>query len=134
MGFFNEWGRFMMAGARAHATWELEVSRVILRTRDDWYCSGCSLSRDPWRHCLCRPVVKRFPIFGREDGLQPGLLFHRHFRGIDPHRGDCRPDHRLHRSRGGFVIAPAMMSAGIKGSLRWGPIFSHLCQGDHGKA
>jgi len=30
MGFFNEWGRFMMAGARAHAAWELEVSRVIL--------------------------------------------------------------------------------------------------------
>jgi hypothetical protein len=33
MGFFNEWGRFMMVGARAHAMWELEVSRVILRDK-----------------------------------------------------------------------------------------------------
>jgi hypothetical protein len=30
MGFFKELGRFMMAGAVAHARWELDVSKTIL--------------------------------------------------------------------------------------------------------
>ena len=30
MGFFKQWGRFMMMGARAHAQWEMNVSNTIL--------------------------------------------------------------------------------------------------------
>ena len=30
MGFFNQWGKFMMMGARAHAKWEMNVSKTIL--------------------------------------------------------------------------------------------------------
>ena len=30
MNFLKEWGRFMIMGARAHAQWELGISRTIL--------------------------------------------------------------------------------------------------------
>ena len=30
MGFFKQWGKFMMMGARAHARWEMDVSNTIL--------------------------------------------------------------------------------------------------------
>jgi len=33
MSFFREWGRFMMAGATAHANWEINISNTILRDR-----------------------------------------------------------------------------------------------------
>ena len=33
MNFFKQWGRFMMAGARAHARWGMDVSRTILGDR-----------------------------------------------------------------------------------------------------
>ena len=33
MSFFREWGRFMMAGATAHANWEISISNTILHNR-----------------------------------------------------------------------------------------------------
>ena len=33
MNFFNQWGRFMMMGARALAKWEIDNSNTILRDR-----------------------------------------------------------------------------------------------------
>jgi len=33
MRFFNEWGRFLMAGATAHAKWEINISNTILHDR-----------------------------------------------------------------------------------------------------
>ena len=33
MNFFRQWGSFMMAGARAHAKWELDMSNHILSDR-----------------------------------------------------------------------------------------------------
>ena len=33
MGFFKEWGKFMMAGAVAHARWEIDVSNTVFRDK-----------------------------------------------------------------------------------------------------
>ena len=33
MKFFQQWGDFMMAGARSWASWELDVSNAILRDK-----------------------------------------------------------------------------------------------------
>ena len=33
MNFFKEWGRFMMAGAAAHARWEINISNTIFRDK-----------------------------------------------------------------------------------------------------
>ena len=31
--FFQQWGKFMMMGAKAHARWEIDVSNTILKDR-----------------------------------------------------------------------------------------------------
>ena len=43
MNFLRLWGQFMMAGARAHAKWELDVSNTILRDKRRLMLLGLAL-------------------------------------------------------------------------------------------
>ena len=40
MRFFNEWGRFMMAGAGALARWEIDNARTIMGSRKRLFIIG----------------------------------------------------------------------------------------------
>ena len=55
MGFFRQWGSFMMLAARAHAKWELDVSRTILGDRKRLIILGIlTLPALAGRNRLCR--------------------------------------------------------------------------------
>jgi uncharacterized membrane protein YfcA len=128
MSFFNNWGKFMMAGAMAHARWEMEVSNTIIRDKKrlvilglllipiiiGGYVYADSLSEalpevlggkkaySPAHYSLGIFVISI--LIGLGAGLITGCI----------------------GAGGGFVIAPALMSAGIKGILAVGTDLFHI--------
>ncbi len=128
MGFFNEWGRFMMAGARAHATWELEVSRVILRDKRRMVLLGLlTLPAILGGIAFADEVGQALPEFlGGKTAYSPafystGIFVASILIGVIAGLiTGCIG------AGGGFVIAPAMMSAGIKGILAVGTDLFHI--------
>jgi len=128
MAFFREWGRFMMAGAVAHARWEIEVSNTIVRDR----------KRQVLLLLFMAPVLLGGIVCAEQVGnALPAIL------------GDEEPYSPAHYSiqifavsiligfgaglitgcigaGGGFIIAPALMSAGIKGILAVGTDLFHI--------
>ncbi|WP_373501369.1 sulfite exporter TauE/SafE family protein [Desulfococcus sp.] len=128
MKFFKEWGRFMMMGARAHANWEMEISNTILKDRKRLMVLGLLLIPvilggiafadqvgDVMPHFLggkkaYSPAFYSPFIFGASIliGLGAGLIT------------GCIG------AGGGFIIAPALMSAGIKGILAVGTDLFHI--------
>jgi uncharacterized membrane protein YfcA len=128
MGFFNEWGRFMMAGARAHARWELEVSRVILRDKRRLVLLGLlTLPAILGGIAFADQVGEALPHFlGGKEAYSPAFYSTGIFMAsiliglIAGLITGCIG------AGGGFVIAPAMMSAGIKGILAVGTDLFHI--------
>jgi uncharacterized protein len=128
MGFFKELGRFMMAGAVAHAEWEMRVSKTIFSDKKRLLLLGLFLVpvilggyafADPIRQVLPEvlggkkaysPAYYSIGIFSVSIliGLGAGLIT------------GCIG------AGGGFVIAPALMSAGIKGILAVGTDLFHI--------
>ncbi len=128
MGFFGNWGRFMMAGAVAHARWEMEVSNTILRDKRRLLIlmllilpillggyafaeyAGEALPEVIGGKKAYSPAHYSIGIFvvsiliGLGAGLITGCI----------------------GAGGGFVIAPALMSAGIKGILAVGTDLFHI--------
>jgi len=128
MGFFNEWGRFMMAGARAHAAWELEVSRVILGDKRRMLLLGLlTLPAILGGIAFAEEVGQALPQFlGGKTAYSPafystGIFIASILIGVIAGLiTGCIG------AGGGFVIAPAMMSAGIKGILAVGTDLFHI--------
>lgn len=124
MNFFKEWGRFMMMGARAHAQWEIEMSNNIMRDRKRLVILGL----------LMIPVVlggiafaDQLPeIIGGKKAYSPaffttGIFISSILIGLCAGLiTGCIG------AGGGFVIAPALMSAGIKGILAVGTDLFHI--------
>jgi uncharacterized membrane protein YfcA len=128
MKFFSEWGRFMMMGARAHATWEIEVSNTIFRDKRRMLLLAL----------LMLPVIlggvafadqigETLPKFlGGKSAYSPayystGIFIASILIGIIAGLiTGCIG------AGGGFVIAPALMSAGIKGILAVGTDLFHI--------
>ena len=131
MSFFREWGRFMMAGATAHAKWEMNVSNTILGDRKRLLilallalpillgilaCSayadeiGTGLPDMLGGHNAYTPVEFSIGIFvvAIVIGLLAGLIT------------GCIG------AGGGFVIAPALMSIGVKGIMAVGTDLFHI--------
>jgi len=128
MNFFKQWGRFMMMGAKAHAKWELDVSNTILGDRKRMIILGLltipillggiafadqigeSLPELLGGKKAYSPAFYSTGIFivsiliGLVAGLITGCI----------------------GAGGGFVIAPALMSAGIKGILAVGTDLFHI--------
>jgi uncharacterized membrane protein YfcA len=128
MNFFKQWGRFMMMGARAHAKWEIETSNTILKDRRRLFILGL----------LIVPIVLGGAVFASDAGeVLPEILggkkayspaFYTNMiflvsiligLGAGLITGCIG-------AGGGFIIAPALMSAGIKGILAVGTDLFHI--------
>ncbi len=128
MRFFREWGRFMMIGARAHAEWELNVSRRILRDRKRMIILGL----------LTIPVLLGGIAFADQiGGALPEVLGGKKAYGPAFYSTGIFIVSILIGlgaglitgcigAGGGFIIAPALMSAGIKGILAVGTDLFHI--------
>ncbi|MEZ7196195.1 sulfite exporter TauE/SafE family protein [Pseudodesulfovibrio karagichevae] len=128
MRFFNQWGRFMMAGAGALAQWEIDNAKSIVGSRKKLLLIGLmiipiiligvafaddigpALPHLLGGHKAYSPAFYSMGIFlvsiaiGVGAGLITGCI----------------------GAGGGFIIAPALMSAGIKGILAVGTDLFHI--------
>ena len=128
MQFMREWGRFMMMGARAHARWEIDVSDTILGDRRRLIILGL----------LTVPIILGGIAFAEQIGgalpevlggkkayspafYSTGIFIVSILVGLGAGLiTGCIG------AGGGFVIAPALMSAGIKGILAVGTDLFHI--------
>jgi len=128
MNFMRQWGRFMMAGARAHARWELDISNTILGDKKRLIILGV----------LIIPVFLGGIAFADQLGsVMPELLGGK--KAYSPafySTGIFIVSILIGLGAGlitgcigaggGFIIAPALMSAGIKGILAVGTDLFHI--------
>ena len=128
MSFFKHLGSFMMMGARAHAKWELNVSNTILGDRKRLLILGL----------LTIPVILGSIAFADQvGGALPELLGGK--KAYSPafySTGIFIVSILIGMGAGlitgcigaggGFIIAPALMSAGIKGILAVGTDLFHI--------
>jgi uncharacterized membrane protein YfcA len=128
MKFFKELGRFMLEGARAHAQWEIDVSNTVMHDRKRLFILGL----------LIVPVIIGGIAFAEQvAGALPGVLgdkkaycpaFYTNtifFASIGV--GLCAGlITGCIGAGGGFIIAPALMSAGVKGILAVGTDLFHI--------
>ncbi len=128
MKFIRQWGSFMMMGARAHAKWEMEVSNTIVKDKKRMIIlilliipiiiGGVAVANDfgsslpetlggkkAYSPAFFTPSIFLASILiGLGAGLITGCI----------------------GAGGGFIIAPALMSAGIKGILAVGTDLFHI--------
>lgn len=128
MNFFRQWGKFMMMGARAHAKWELDMSNNILGDKKRMVILGL----------LTIPIILVGIAFAEQIGSAlPELLGGK--KAYSPafySTGIFIVSILIGLvaglitgcigAGGGFVIAPALMSAGIKGILAVGTDLFHI--------
>jgi uncharacterized membrane protein YfcA len=128
MNFFKQLGSFMMMGARAHAKWEISVSKTILGDRKRLLILGL----------LTIPVILGSIAFADQvGGALPELLGGK--KAYSPafySTGIFVVSILIGMGAGlitgcigaggGFIIAPALMSAGIKGILAVGTDLFHI--------
>jgi len=135
MSFFRDWGEMMMAASRAHAAWEIETSRTILG--------------DPRRIALLVALLVPILIFGpvvaaqvMEQAAAAGQSLPDVLGGKKAYSpafystgifvasiliGLCAGLITVYiGAGGGFIIAPALMSAGLKGILAVGTDLFHI--------
>jgi uncharacterized membrane protein YfcA len=128
MNFFRQWGRFMMAGTRAFAEWEIHNADSILRDRKRLFLLGLMLI----------PILLGGIAFAEQiGGALPNLLGGK--KAYSPafySTGIFVVSILIGLGAGlitgcigaggGFIIAPALMSAGIKGILAVGTDLFHI--------
>lgn len=128
MKFFKEWGRFMMMGAHAHARWELDVSRTILGDKRRLLILGLlTIPAILGGIAYADQIVNALPgILGGKKAYSPAFYSNSIFLvsifiglGAGLITGCIG-------AGGGFIIAPALMSAGIKGILAVGTDLFHI--------
>jgi len=132
MSFFRQWGQFMMMGARCLAKWEINNANIILRDRKRLAILGLLLvpiiiGGIAFADVFVEPIGDIMPdVLGGHKAYSPA--FYNTFifivsiliglgAGLIT---DCIG------AGGGFVIAPALMSAGIKGILAVGTDLFHI--------
>ena len=128
MNFLKQWGRFMMMGAKAHAQWELGVSNTILSDKRRLLILGL----------LTIPIILGGIAFADQvGGALPKLLGGK--KAYSPafySTGIFVVSILIGLGAGlitgcigaggGFIIAPALMSAGVKGILAVGTDLFHI--------
>ena len=128
MRFFRAWGEFLMLGARAHARWEIETARTILSDRRRLVII-CLLILPVLigGYALAAPLDDVMPeLLGGKKAYSPafftmGIFIASIFIGLCAGLiTGCIG------AGGGFVIAPALMSAGIRGILAVGTDLFHI--------
>ncbi len=128
MNFFKKWGQFMMMGARAHARWEIGVSNTIFSDKKRLLILGL----------LTIPIILGGIAFADQiGGALPKLLGGK--KAYSPafySTGIFVVSILIGLGAGlitgcigaggGFIIAPALMSAGVKGILAVGTDLFHI--------
>ncbi|KMY67639.1 membrane protein [Desulfocarbo indianensis] len=128
MGFFKQWGRFMMAATKAHARWEMDVSRTIMGDRKRLIILGillvpCILGGIAFADQISEALPD---VLGGKKAYSPafysiGIFVASILIGLGAGLiTGCIG------AGGGFIIAPALMSAGIKGILAVGTDLFHI--------
>jgi uncharacterized membrane protein YfcA len=135
MSFFRDWGEMMLAASRAHAAWEIETSRTILG--------------DPRRIALLIALLVPILVFGPVVAAQVMEQAAAAGQSLPDVLGGKKAYSPAFYSTGifvasiliglcaglitgcigaggGFIIAPALMSAGIKGILAVGTDLFHI--------
>ena len=128
MKFFRQWGRFMMMGARAHARWEIDISNTILGDRKRMVILGLLSIPIIWGGiAFAEQISGALPdVLGGKKAYSPafystGIFVVSILIGLGAGLiTGCIG------AGGGFVIAPALMSAGIKGILAVGTDLFHI--------
>ncbi|MBL6972137.1 MAG: sulfite exporter TauE/SafE family protein [Desulfobacterales bacterium] len=128
MNFLRQWGQFMMMGAQAHARWEIGVSNTIFSDKKRLLILGL----------LTIPVILGGVAFADQiGGALPKLLggkkayspafYSTGIFVVSILIGLCAGlITGCIGAGGGFIIAPALMSAGIKGILAVGTDLFHI--------
>jgi uncharacterized protein len=128
MNFFRQWGEFMMQGAQYFARWEIDNARTILGSRKRLIALGL----------LLLPIIIGGVVFADEVGSTlPKMLggktaytpaFYTNTVFVASILiGICAGlITGAIGAGGGFIIAPALMSAGIKGILAVGTDLFHI--------
>jgi uncharacterized membrane protein YfcA len=128
MGFFKQMGEFMMAGARAYAQWDLEVSTRILRDRKRLIVlalmalpallAGLAFADD---------IAGALPGYiGGKEAYSPAFYSTTIFLASIAIGMGAGLITGCIGAGGGFIIAPALMSAGVKGILAVGTDLFHI--------
>lgn len=128
MNFFRQWARFMMAGARAHARWEMDISKTLLGDKKRLLLLGLlTLPAILGGIAFADQIGGALPqILGGKKAYSPafystGIFVVSILIGLGAGLiTGCIG------AGGGFVIAPALMSAGIKGILAVGTDLFHI--------
>jgi len=128
MKFFREWGKFMMMGARAHARWEIDVSNTILGDKKRLIILGLLTVPVIWGGiAFAEQMGTALPeLLGGKKAYSPafystGIFIVSILIGLGAGLiTGCIG------AGGGFIIAPALMSAGIKGILAVGTDLFHI--------
>lgn len=128
MSFFKDFGELLMRGSQAHARWEIEMSNTILGSR----------KRMAVLLLLLMPILIGGIAIAAGDGVElPGSI---------GGKSAYMPSHYTNLiffasifvglcaglitgcigAGGGFIIAPALMSAGVKGILAVGTDLFHI--------
>jgi uncharacterized protein len=128
MGFFRQWGQFMTYGARRFAEWEISNASTILRDRKRLFILGLLILPviiGGW--AFAEEIGSALPhILGGKTAYSPafystGIFIVSILIGIGAGLiTGCIG------AGGGFIIAPALMSAGIKGILAVGTDLFHI--------
>ncbi|MCJ7601000.1 MAG: sulfite exporter TauE/SafE family protein [Desulfobulbaceae bacterium] len=128
MSFFKELGHFMLEGARAHARWEIDVSNTIMHDRKRLVILGLLLIPIIIGGiCYAEQIAGALPdVLGGKKAYSPAFYTNTIFFasiGVGLCAGlitGCIG------AGGGFIIAPALMSAGVKGILAVGTDLFHI--------
>jgi uncharacterized membrane protein YfcA len=128
MRFFKEWGQFMMIGTKVHAEWEINASRTILGDRKRMIILG--LMTIPvllGGIAFAEQIGVVLPdVLGGKEAYSPAFFSSGIF-VISILIGLCAGlITGCIGAGGGFIIAPALMSAGIKGILAVGTDLFHI--------
>ncbi len=128
MNFFKQWGAFMMAGARAHAAWEKRVSDTVFASRKRMLVLCLMLL----------PIILGGVVFadqlggslpdiiGGKKAYSPAFFTTSIFLASILIGVIAGLITGCIGAGGGFIIAPALMSAGIKGILAVGTDLFHI--------
>ncbi|MDD2465343.1 MAG: sulfite exporter TauE/SafE family protein [Desulfobulbus sp.] len=128
MNFFRQLHQFMMAGAKAQANWELEMSTNILKSRKRLLVLGLLLlPAIIGGICFADDIGNSLPGFiGGKSAYGPSHYTNLIF-GASILVGICAGlITGCIGAGGGFIIAPALMSAGVKGILAVGTDLFHI--------
>jgi uncharacterized membrane protein YfcA len=128
MSFFKQWAQFMLAGAKAHARWEKEMSDNILRSRKRLLVLGLFLLPVlVGGIAFADQLATGIPdVLGGKKAYSPSFFTTGIFLASILIGLGAGLITGCIGAGGGFIIAPALMSAGIKGILAVGTDLFHI--------